>query len=126
MKRTIVAFSIAAALMLALTGCQKGNTPEQEAVLQLISRSSGEVKGAFFTSFEKVDSTTLRTALSTRHTNSHAKASSWTEAVSSARTCTSISLRTERHAAMIAILFIYCQSLLEVPLLQPSAGNPHP
>lgn len=28
--------------------------------------------------------------------------------------------------AMIAILFIYCQSLLEVPLLQPSAGNPHP
>lgn len=59
MKRTIVAFSIVAALMLALTGCQKGNTPEQEAVLQLISRSSGEVKGAFFASFEKVDSTTL-------------------------------------------------------------------
>lgn len=57
--RKLLTVAALAASVLAFAGCGKGYTPEQEAVLELISKGNGEVKGAFFSSFELVDSTTL-------------------------------------------------------------------
>lgn len=66
MKRILRGIILTAMAAMALTSCENTLTPEQQATLDVISRTSGEVRKVTFTSFAAIDSTTVAQELRRR------------------------------------------------------------
>lgn len=66
MKHSIKGIILAVSAVMALYSCSNQYTPEQQATLDLISSTSGELKEATFTAFAIVDSTTVKQELKRR------------------------------------------------------------
>lgn len=66
MKNTLFRIVPVALAAIILASCGNKMTPEQEKIIDLISQTNAEVKGATFLSFELVDSTTVGQELERR------------------------------------------------------------